>query len=204
MDAGSGNRKPSRYRCNQRGHAPVYCNTPEHYRLAAAAGVSDKHESCMHAYRSGRGDPPIEITFNGLKLEGLVDATLHGTAKKDMWLHCWVGIEIPPDEASLKGLISDLNRIRGEFGSEYAVMPHFNIKPFTQRLRTLSALEVVRGPLRYSKERSDWSVACKSEHLAYQREYRFALGACTASAKRCGFMIQKVSAILFTRTTASA
>lgn len=157
-----------------------YCNTPEYYRMCESHGVGDKHESCIHSYRQGRGDQPVifrmkEFTFEP-KLQTL---TIHRGKKKDAWLHCWMTLEIPEEEAGLHSLVSDLNRMRLEFGNHFAFIPYKSINPFVACLRELTALDILRGPVKYSNDSMDRSPACKDSSFSYQREFRFLIGQCT-------------------------
>lgn len=160
----------------------LYCNTPEYYRLSASPGAGDRDESCTHSYRESRGDPPISLSIGDMNIDGLTEFTLYRGPIKDAWLHCWVAFQIPPDDEGLNRLVVDLNRMRTEFGPHFAFMPASSVKPFTERVQKLTPLKVMRGPVRYSENRSEWSVACKSRNFEYQREFRFVLGKCETSS----------------------
>lgn len=156
----------------------VYCSTPEYYRQSKVLGTSDTHESCVHAYRSSRGDPTLVVNVDDVAIQGIADITIRGSLKKEMWLHCWASLEIPADKAGLIQLITDFKRMQSEFGFHYAVIPHSNIKLFVKRLEEISRSNVAHGLIRYSEKKQDWSLICKSNEYAYQREYRFAIGDC--------------------------
>ena len=161
-----------------------YCNTPEYYRMCESDGVGDKHESCIQSYRKARGDPPIILKMGGKALlsEGILEFTVHGRVK-DSWLHCWMIFQIPESEPDLHSLISDINKVRSEFGYHFAFIPHYSIDPFVARLRELTSVDILHGPVKYSDEAMDWSAVCKSSAFSYQREYRFLLGQCKPASE---------------------
>ena len=156
----------------------VYCNTPEEYRLSGLEGVGDPHESCVHAFREARGDDEVVLKVNGKKLEGLTAVTVHMGGRKDMWLHCWTAFDMPQDDAELKRLTDDLNRIREQFGHDYVFLPSNKVRAFRERIEGLQDGAFDYGRVTYSEERNDWSVGCKSSSYSYQREYRFGFGQC--------------------------
>lgn len=155
-----------------------YCNTPEYYRFSSDEGISDLHESCTTAYRSSRGDLPIKIKIKGQEIEGLTAVTIYQGGTKDRWLHCWFGLHIPQNESELNFLANDLNRMRKEFGVNFAFIPCDKIAAFVNHLETLSTYKVDHGFVRYSDSKMDWSYGCKPSAYSYQREYRFVIGEC--------------------------
>ena len=155
-----------------------HCNTPERYRLDGSEGIGDPNESCMHAFRAKRGDKPVIIRINGKELEGLTAVTTHMNSLKDMWLHCWFSLDFPENDEGLLALTEDLKRVRSEFGEHFAFLPSANLREFTQRVRSLQDGPFERGRVEYSPNPEEWSVGCKAENYAYQREYRFGLGQC--------------------------
>lgn len=156
-----------------------YCSTPERYRLSNDEGVSDLHESCNHSYRFNRGDEPLKIVVGGHELEGLTAATIYNRGVKDKWLHCWFALRIPSDEDELELLTTSINRMRNEFGSQYAFLQGVQIKELATRLLQVTEHKVDYGSVRYSDDRFEWGVACKSLEYAYQNEYRFVIGECS-------------------------
>lgn len=155
-----------------------HCNTPEKYRLDGSEGIGDLHESCMHAYRAARGDKPVVLKINGEELEGLTALTTHMNKLKDMWLHCWFALDFLENDEQLLALTEDLKRSRSEFGENFAFLPGAYLREFTDRVRSLHDGPFERGRVLYSQSREDWSVGCKAEGYAYQREYRFGFGQC--------------------------
>ncbi len=155
-----------------------YCNTPEFYRLSGDEGVSDPHESCSHAYRKSRGDGPIKLEVDGYDVGGVFAFTLHGPNFKDHWLHCWFTISIPEDKDHLIQLASDIDRMRLEFGAEYAFIPADYLPELLNRLQSVTDHNIFHGPVDYSSVKRDWSAMCKPASYSYQREYRFLLGEC--------------------------
>jgi hypothetical protein len=156
-----------------------YCNTPEYYRQAGEEGVSDLHESCSHAYRSSRGDEPIKVIFGGYELIDLSALTIHINGIKDRWLHCWFALDLPDTVDDLQSLVNDINRMRKEFGQNFAFLPTQNLPLLVDRLKSISDYEFDHGLVRYSKEKMDWTIGCKSADYSYQREYRFVFGECS-------------------------
>lgn len=153
-----------------------YCNTPEYYRQSDQAGIADKHESCIHAYRKKRGDEPYEILINGQIINGLKNFTIHGGKLRASWLHCWIALEMPDSEESIDELAMDLARARNEFGSHYAFIPAHKLPPFIARLKSIIPFKMDSFKVAYSEDGLKWSVGCKSERYRYQRESRFMVG----------------------------
>lgn len=155
-----------------------YCNTPEFYRLSGDEGVSDLHESCSHAYRKERGDMPVTLSYGGHEVGGIIALTLHSSGIGDHWLHCWFKITMPKNDQDLKQLSIDIERMRKEFGAEYAFIPGNHLPELLNRLKTATDHRILFEPVKYSSKKLDWSAVCKSEHYSYQREYRFLIGEC--------------------------
>lgn len=155
-----------------------FCNTPEFYRLSGDEGVSDLHESCVHSYRRERGDDSISLKVDGHEVGGISSFTQHRAGFRDHWLHCWFKISIPEDDDHLEKLATDINRMRKEFGAEYAFIPGRNLFILLERLQSVSDQKILHGPVNYSSNKLNWSAECKSENYSYQREYRFLIGEC--------------------------
>ncbi|MCK0152223.1 hypothetical protein MWU49_00765 [Alcanivorax sp. S6407] len=155
-----------------------YCNAPETYRLDGSEGIGDLNESCMHSYRADRGDKPVVLKIDGKEIEGVTALTTHINKLKDMWLHCWFALDFPENDEQLLALTEDLKRVRSEFGENFAFLPGVHLGEFTDRVRSLQDGPFERGRVLYSQNRENWSVGCKAEAYAYQREYRFGLGQC--------------------------
>jgi hypothetical protein len=155
-----------------------YCNTPECYRLHTKQGVSDPYECCSWSFRKTRGDAGAKIVVGGNTIEGLNNITCRATGMKDSWLHCWTLLEFSQDEAEVESLVNDLQRIRNEFGSNYAYMLPSNIWPFFNHLKTLTQHKVSAIRVTYSSKPNEWSPICKSMDYQYQREFRFLIGEC--------------------------
>jgi hypothetical protein len=153
-----------------------YCNPPEFYRQHDAAGISDHHESCTHAYRQERGDRKATLRIDGKPVDGLRNLTLRSTGINDRWLHCWTCLWAPGDEDALAALANDLTRLRNEFGIHYAFIHPEQVQPFIEHLRTLIPQEVRAAEVQYSDDSLKWSPMCKSEKYRYQREFRFMVG----------------------------
>jgi len=157
-----------------------YCNTPEYYRISEQNGVSDLHESCVHAYRSDRGDESIQVKVNGHEITNLYACTLHGSQLRDHWLHCWMILIFPDTDDALEKLVLDINRMRSEFGKEFAFIDARKIPEIAERLAASTPHDISHGHVIYSADRKDWSAGCKPENYAYQREYRFLVGECSS------------------------
>jgi|GEM_PF-1247438 len=163
---------------NQLCGGKLFCNTPEFYRLHNEKGISDPFESCAWSYRRGRGDEPAKVVIDGHKIDGLSSVTFRSNGIKDSWLHCWTALAEPKDDIELLNLVNDLNRIRSEFGLNYAYIPPSKIKPFIDYIQSMTTHHVNAGMVSYSNKRTDWSPACKSTNYEYQREYRILIGEC--------------------------
>lgn len=156
----------------------LFCNTPEYYRLHDGEGVSDRYECCTWSFRKIRGDTGAKIVVNGYSIEELTNVTFRSTGMKDSWLHCWTTLETPKNEAELGILVKDIQRIRSEFGLNYAYIPPTKIKPFIEHIKTLTTHKVEACKVTYSDKQKDWSPVCKSTRYKYQREFRILIGEC--------------------------
>lgn len=157
-----------------------YCNTPETYRLSNDEGVSDHYESCAHSYRISRGDPATSISFNGDEIDGIESLTIHVNKITDMYLHCWYALKLPKgfDEDDIRQLCDGINRMRKEFGSDYALISAENIDHVANILSKNTSFDVHHGNVEYSDEKMNWSPICKPSQYSYQNEYRFLIGKC--------------------------
>jgi len=155
-----------------------YCNTPEFYRLHEGEGVSDHTESCSASYRNERGDRNGRIVIQGKHTINLTNFTMRSAGEKDSWLHCWTTVLIPNNDKELNELISNFNRLRNEFGLNYAYIRPANIKPFISLLSNLTKNDVRAGDVKYSPSFNEWSPCCKNIEYKYQREFRFLIGEC--------------------------
>lgn len=155
-----------------------YCNTPEKYRLDGSEGVGDPNESCMLSYRRHRGDRPITLEVDGMRIEGINALTAHTNGVKDKWLHCWYALRIPKNEDELRALYDSLSRMREEFGLNYACVVGDRVEALVGRLKKHTELDIMHGAIQYSDVKTAWSVACKALRYSYQREFRFAIGSC--------------------------
>lgn len=156
----------------------LFCNTPEYYRLHDQEGVSDPSECCNWSYRRSRGDVGGRIVIEGHTIQGITNITFRTTGAKDSWLNCWTTLEMPESDEQLDNLVNDINRIRSEFGLNYAYIPPSKINLFVDHIKTLTTNEVKAGQVIYSEEKPDWSPACKSMNYRYQREFRILIGEC--------------------------
>ncbi len=155
-----------------------YCNTPEYYRTSGHEGVSDVNESCNHAYRRDRNDEPVKLTLNGIELEELTALTIHNNGIKDKYLHCWFAIRIPQNNKELDALTSNIKRMRKEFGNNYAFIKRNNLIALVNRLKQYTTEKIDFGNIKYSDDKMEWSVVCKSHRYSYQQEFRFIIGDC--------------------------
>ena len=126
-----------------------YCNTPEYYRLSGDEGISDVNESCNHSYREGRDSDPVKLSINGHELEGLTGLTMHNNGIKDKYLHCWFAIRIPEDDRQLDTFTKNINRMRNEFGNNYAFIRARNIGTLVNRLKQYTTEEINYGNVKF-------------------------------------------------------
>ncbi|PCJ49594.1 MAG: hypothetical protein COA74_05415 [Gammaproteobacteria bacterium] len=155
-----------------------YCNSPEFYRNHDAVGVGDRNESCASSFRISRDSNTPKLSINGIDVEGLQTLTIHNNQIKDKWMHCWFAIAKPETDDDFAGLIQDINRMRKEFGNNYAVLDGVHIQKVVDALKSSSDKDVVHGHIGYSSNKNEWSAICKSLDYEYQREYRFLIGNC--------------------------
>lgn len=160
----------------------VYFNTSESYRRDSREGRADLHESCAFAFRKERGDPPIHLSFAGQEIKEVLSLTMHNSGRKDGWLHCWFAIVLPAGLDELRQLKGALDRMQMEFGRRYVFLPGDRIEQFVARIQDnlpSESTDIVQHDLvRYSTNKDDWTVWCKSQVYAYQQEYRFVIGEC--------------------------
>lgn len=159
----------------------IHCQTPECYRRSELEGVSDKHESCSYAWRSERGDSPVQVLINGHELQGVKALTVHNGPASDSWLSCWFMLQLPPDAGELARLVDDIRRMKAEFGSSYAFLPADHIQPFLSKVKASANLPMWAEPVAYDDDYLQWSWRCKSTAYRYQREYRLGFGDCSVT-----------------------
>jgi hypothetical protein len=158
-----------------------WCNTPEFYRLEDAAGVGDKNESCVHSYRASRDGVRATSTIEGLSPIEITSSTWHNYSLKDRWMHCWFEWNLPKTDKDGIRLVEDINRMMSEFGNLYTVLLYRDISEFISRVDKVTDLNFGANTVRYSTIREEWNSLCKDTRYAYQREFRFLLGECSAS-----------------------
>lgn len=154
---------------------------PEVYRLEKREGVSDKFESCSYSYRPERGDEAPTLRVNGHDINDILGITAYFHSDRDSWMHCWFTLRIPKDEAAVQRLNVDLEKMKKEFGNQYAFIPAPSLKPLVERLKALSSEPMYCGEVKYSANRYEWGNLCKALEYSYQREYRFLFGECSTS-----------------------
>jgi len=158
-----------------------YCNTPEFYRMSDGDGVSDNSESCFHSYRKERGDDPVKLLLNGKELSGVEKLTVHVGGIKDKYLHCWFAFTLPESEEDIEDLGRNLNRMRKEFGGNYAFVKGEDIETLANIIGKSTDFYIDHGNIGYSTDRQKWSAICKPDNYSYQQEYRFLIGDCEHS-----------------------
>ena len=155
-----------------------YCNSPEEYRLNNQEGIGDPMESCIHSYRLSRNDSEIVLEINGHALTGVERLTLHNSNNRDSWLHCWFELRIPSDQEALDSLNANIERMKKEFGDNFAFIPAPKLKPLVELIQKHSEHPLYCDSVKYSSNSSDWGNLCKSTKFSYQNEYRFLFGEC--------------------------
>lgn len=153
----------------------IYCKHPLFYRRIKTAGVGDRFESCQDFAEGLEQLKERKIIINGRTLtyeNGLRSITIHPRGQDDYYLHCW--FSATPSLLHNEGLIlfNNLNRVASEFGDQYiAVVPPENVFEFFKRMYTSECEKI--GFVKYSNNRQDWGIFCKSISYQYQREFRF-------------------------------
>lgn len=156
----------------------VYANTPEFYRLSNDPGVSDPHESVVHAYRSERGDRPPVFTIDDHELTGVTSLTLRMSGMQDAWMQSWSMIRMPHNRDELETLVADVERLRQEFGHHYALLPPGRVDDYVRRIRQACEHDVSLVRVAYSSDRTRLNPTCKDTKYEYQREARLLIGQC--------------------------
>lgn len=158
----------------------LHFNTPEHYRLSGEEGISDKNESCSLSLRDTKTDRDFKFFWAGKEVPGIKALTMYSDDLKEQWLHCWTALHIPNDDSEITNLVKDINRMRQEFGHQFAFIlnANENYNSFIKRLHELTNNKTTHGHVSYSDNRWNWSIRCKSIEYSYQREYRFCIGFC--------------------------
>lgn len=155
-----------------------YCNTPEFYRQNNYEGVSDKFESCYFSYNSIRDNEPLKLKVNGVTLNNVSRMIIHNPGDGDAWMHCWYALWFPKDQAELDEMNVNIERMKSEFGNQYAFIHANEIKDFVNHLEKFTDKPIFCKEVEYSPEQGKWGTFCKSLSYAYQREYRFSIGEC--------------------------
>lgn len=156
----------------------LYCNTPEYYRNSTQKGVSDRNESCVSSFYTGRGDRIERFEINGIEIPPPT-RIITRQGRKDGWLHCWAIIQLPENDKSFEKLNKDIQQLKEEFGSYYAFINSANIMPFLERIKNNTNCSFFDSEVTYFKGGYiGHSILHKSEEFSYQREYRIILGEC--------------------------
>lgn len=156
----------------------VYCNTPEYYRLCDVEGIGDRNESCVSSYRIERDGKKDVLKINGHMLSGVQSVTMRKGGLADMYLHCWVAVSMPQNEGQYRSLLSDINRMRTEFGCNYAFMAAKDIDFFVDTVASDNNVSGDYRLVKYSEDSHEWCYWCKSDKYLYQREFRFLFDRC--------------------------
>lgn len=157
-----------------------HCTPPEVYRLDNQEGVSDKFESCGFSYRKSRSDDEVNLHINDRLITEHTSLTIYNKTDKDSWMHCWFSLRVPQNEKSLEQLKTDIERMKREFGEQFAFIPAPSINDFLDIIENISPLPMVCAEVEYSADKSNWGSLCKSLDYSYQREYRFLFGECNS------------------------
>lgn len=155
-----------------------YCNSPEEYRLNDQEGVGDPIESCMHSYRSSRNDNEMILKIDDQVLNDVDAFTLHNSNNRDSWLHCWFVLKKPVNPEELDSLNKSIERMKKEFGHNFAFIPALKLEPLIELMQKNSTHSFYCGSVKYSNDSSEWGNLCKSIKFSYQNEYRFLFGEC--------------------------
>lgn len=82
-------------------------------------------------------------------------------------------LSIPADASGVQAMKEDLKRARQSFGADYLLLPYSDINAYAKDIGEAWGAQVCPRIVRYSADRRDWSPVCKSDTLAWQREFRF-------------------------------
>lgn len=157
----------------------MYCNTPEYFRMNPAPGISDKNEAVAISYREERdGQSDWEIQIDGHPIEGISAYTFTLSPTYSCWLHSWMVMTVPDTREEFEELVASINRIRGEFGVNYAAIPGDCVQEFKELVEESTDKEVHLEVVKYSPDMEEHSIVCKRIEYKYQKEIRFLIGEC--------------------------
>ena len=172
-----------------------FCNTPKYYRLNYEPGVGDGQEAVSY---SGGNDHltgvdlsasigPVSVgamlqatglnpdNIKTLEIAKNVEGYEHG------WLHCWFAIDKVGDASQLAQLLTNLKRVREEFGCNYASLNADGYTKLLRRFEERGIAPVRTARVSYSDSAFHNGIECKRLQYQYQQEFRFIFGQCDAN-----------------------
>ena len=176
-----------------------YCNTPKYYRNRYEAGVGDSQEAVAYSggfAQSGSVDPnamigPVSVgqmlSQTGLPNPSAIqnlEITLTKEGHEHGWLHCWFVIDEVRDGFQLASLLTDLHRVREEFGCNYAILNVEGYSKLLRRFEECGIAQVRTARVGYSDNRFHTGIACKRLQYQYQREFRFVFSQCDTAEEQ--------------------
>jgi len=168
-----------------------YCNTPAFYRNLNFEGIGDTQESVPF-----NRDYNPNATIDSKPLSEFVRVANLPVPEKDIktltvhlfpesfkcgWLHCWLIIDEISSPEYLASLVTDLIRVRKEFGTNFIWFTSNEYAEVTKRLFNEIKVPVRTARVAYSDMNYFHNIACKRLSYVYQREFRFILEECYPS-----------------------
>lgn len=173
----------------------VLFRPPHYYRLCEEKGRSDRNESCLGYWDKELGDRIPHISINGhtMNHEDIQSLLIYPlNEQKDSWMQSWAAI------GPYTGFEDSLERMIGEFGHYFVVLPASNIKIYAALLEKASNSVIRHGLIEYSDDPTKRSLIIKDSKLSYQKEYRFFVGECEKDETKEKFLkLQDVTNILY-------
>lgn len=149
--------------------------TPHYYRKCEDDGRGDRNESCILFRDRSLGDEIPQLIHNGrqLDLASVESIMIYPThEQRDSWMQSWCVV------GRFNQFELSLEKMLGEFGCYFVVLPATKIMQYALALQQASGLNVTHGFVRYTDNPLEQSLSVKNKAFEYQKEFRFFVGTC--------------------------
>ncbi|AKX43960.1 hypothetical protein AKN87_01670 [Thiopseudomonas alkaliphila] len=168
----------------------MHMRSPEYYRKNTLPGVGDPNESSIFSIRekisndkkpvinfglvdniSGKVSPPFKLIFKNL--------TMYDAAVVNGWIQSWFLIPAKFSCINKFNLFkNNIERMKEEFGQYAAIIDGEDFSSFYKLLEKNCSDRLSFSIVKYSPDRTEHNIFCKSEDYSYQNEFRIVMGEC--------------------------
>jgi hypothetical protein len=156
--------------------------TPHFFRTHEGLGRGDRSESCLGYWDIGLGDrmPNLVVDGRPVDMKNFQSILIYPAhEQQDAWLQSWSVL------GPHNSFEQSLERMLEEFGTYFVVLPANKIRAYVKLMNKASGSQVHYGFVQYSSNPSDRSLTVKDSSFAYQKEFRFYVGACEKNEIEC-------------------